>query len=790
MGAKLSVLRHGLARLPISEAAGYDNQDICAALGQGAEMSAAQHSVNTEFVRAMGPVAIELLGEPSEKTVHEYRFGTRGSLSVDLDKGVWHDHEANVGGGVIDLVMAQKRTGKAGAIAWLRERKHIEPPTGKAAFKIVQSYDYVDQDGVLLFQVCRMDPKDFRQRRPDPDQPGRWLWKMGDIDRVLYRLPELLAAISEGRTIYIAEGEKAVDALRGLGVTATCSPGGVNKWRREQGTTLHRADVVIVPDNDEPGRQHAETIATNLRSMHARAARVRILDLPNLPKKGDVADWIDAGGTAEQLAALTDEAPEATEIPKAASPINDNVQEDLDEHGNVIGLGGYSLTEDGIALAFTAAHEDLLRYDHTRGKWYHWTGKSWRLDETRLAFSWCRRICRQLAKRPGLSAKTLSTMAKAATSASVERFAMSDPALAVTSSLWDNDTFLLGTPDGTLDLRTGEMRAPVPEDYITRLTAVTPAPKATCPLWLKFLAEVTNNDEGLIRFLQQWCGYTLTGDTREHALLFAHGGGGNGKGVFLNTISRIVGDYARTAAMETFTASSIDKHPTDLAMLRGARLVTASETEEGRAWAESRIKQMTGGDPIAARFMRQDFFEYIPQFKLTIIGNHKPVLRNVDDAARRRFNMVPFLFKPEQVDRQLEAKLRAEFPAILRWMIDGCLDWQKNGLIRPEVVIAATAEYFSEQDTVHQGVEDCCNLGRGQFDTLATLFKSWSDYAIANGEKPGTAKWFSQTLGKMSCEAVKNTPGAHGKRGFRGISVKLVKASAPQDTEDRWDRQF
>ncbi len=318
---------------------------------------------------------------------------------------------------------------------------------------------------------------------------------------------------------------------------------------------------------------------------------------------------------------------------------------------------------------------------------------------------------------------------------------------------------------------------------------MAPAAQATCPLWLTFLAEVTGKDESLIRFLKQWCGYCLTGDTREHALLFAHGPGGNGKGVFLNTVSRIMGDYARTAAMETFTASATDKHPTDLAMLRGARLVTASETEEGRAWAESRIKQMTGGDPIAARFMRQDFFEYVPDFKLTIIGNHKPVLRNVDDAARRRFNMAPFLFKPQTVDRQLEMKLRVEWPGILRWMIEGCLDWQQNGLIRPPVVINATAEYFSEQDTVHQWVEDCCILGARQSDTLKTLFKSWSDYALANGEKPGSSKWFNQTLSRLGCEAVKSTPSFRGQRGFMGISVKLVKAPAPQDPDDRWEEQ-
>ncbi len=438
-------------------------------------------------------------------------------------------------------------------------------------------------------------------------------------------------------------------------------------------------------------------------------------------------------------------------------------------------LDGFDLTEDGIALAFTKRHQDDLRYDHDRGAWYQWTGKTWREDETKLAFSWSRRICRQLAKDAGVEGKMLATLAKASTAAAVERFAQADPVLAVTSKIWDRDLFLLGTPDGTVDLRTGEIRAPVPEDHITKMTAVAPSTMPECPKWLAFLEQVTANDAGLIRFLKQWCGYCLTGDISEHALLFAHGPGGNGKGVFLNTVTFILGDYARTAAMDTFVATASDKHPTDLAMLRGARLVCASETEEGRAWAESRIKQMTGGDMITARFMRQDFFEYKPQFKLTIIGNHKPVLKNVDDAARRRFNMAPFLYKPPVKDMQLEEKLRAEAPGILKWMIEGCLDWQKNGLVRPDVVTKATAEYFAEQDLVNQWAEDCCNRGPTQSDTLAVLFKSWSDYALANGEKPGTTKWFSQTLAKLGCEAVKNTPGNNGKRGFKGIGVKLIK---------------
>jgi putative DNA primase/helicase len=262
-------------------------------------------------------------------------------------------------------------------------------------------------------------------------------------------------------------------------------------------------------------------------------------------------------------------------------------------------------------------------------------------------------------------------------------------------------------------LHTGKLRPANPADRISKLVAVGPATRIDCPLWLAFLEESTGKDAELIGFLKRWCGYCLTGDIREHALVFVYGPGGNGKTTFLNTISGILHDYAKTAAMETFTAADFASHPTDLAMLCGARLVTAAETEEGRAWAETRIKQLTGGDPISARFMRCDFFTYQPSFKLMVIGNHEPALRNVDDAARRRFNVIPFIRKPAVVDKQLEDKLKPEWPGILRWMIEGCLEWKEKGLAAPETVLAATASYFDNQDLFSQWLEEKCDAEPG-----------------------------------------------------------------------------
>jgi putative DNA primase/helicase len=308
---------------------------------------------------------------------------------------------------------------------------------------------------------------------------------------------------------------------------------------------------------------------------------------------------------------------------------------------------------------------------------------------------------------------------------------------------------------------------------ITKQTGVAPE-DGEPGQWLTFLAQATAGDRALMRFLQQMAGYCLTGLTNEHALFFIYGPGGNGKSVFLNVLNFILGDYAATASMDTFTASKSDRHPTDLAMLNGARLVSASETEEGRAWAESRIKQLTGGDKISARFMRQDFFEFVPQFKLVIVGNHAPVLANVDEAAKRRFNIVPFTQKPERPDRQLEDKLRLEAGRILAWAIAGCKDWQENGLVRPEIVTSATADYFEDQDLFGQWLEERCDRAPGKWEMPTPLYNDWADFAKAAGDDPGTARAMSSKLKRAGFQARK-LPG--GIRTYQGIMLRGKGAS-------------
>ncbi len=439
-----------------------------------------------------------------------------------------------------------------------------------------------------------------------------------------------------------------------------------------------------------------------------------------------------------------------------------------DEDGRPSGF-----TDEGLALTFTDRHGTTLRYVAGWGRWMLWTGSVWKADGTLHVFDLSRALCRRASMECN-EAKMAASVASAKTVAAVERLAKADRQHAATVDQWDANAWLLNTPGGTVDLKTGKMRRHRPEDFLTKSTSVGPG--GACPMWLTFLQRITDGDSELQAYLQRMAGYCLTGSIREHALFFGYGTGANGKGVCINTLSGIMGEYAAIAQMETFTASQSDRHPTDLAMLRGARLVTAQETEEGRRWAESRIKAMTGGDPITARFMRQDFFTYAPCFKLLIAGNHRPALRGVDEAIRRRMNLVPFAVRipPEERDKDLPEKLVEEWPGILKWAIDGCLEWQRIGLAPPAAVTEATAEYLDAEDAPANWLTECCVQHPTLHSSSSMLFKSWRDWAETAGEFPGSQKGFVQ---KLVTKGFGQKRLGDGKAGFLGLGLKAETSS-------------
>jgi putative DNA primase/helicase len=298
----------------------------------------------------------------------------------------------------------------------------------------------------------------------------------------------------------------------------------------------------------------------------------------------------------------------------------------------------------------------------------------------------------------------------------------------------------------TIDLRTGMAYPNRREDYCTKIAAAKAG--GNCPLWHAFLKRVTDEDLQLQHYLQRVAGYCLTGSTREHVMFFLYGTGANGKGVFINTLRGIWNDYAAVAPMETLCETKADHHPTELAFLRGVRLVVAQETEQNHRWAESKIKTLTGGDPITARYMRQDFFTFTPQFKLMVAGNHKPSLRGVDEAIRRRLDLIPFTVTIPEKERDVDLfeKLKFEWGGILQWAVDGCVEWQRTGLNPPAAVIDATNNYLTAEDTVGKWIDECCVVDPSYKTRTSDLFTSWTRWADAAREYVGSQKRLSQAL--------------------------------------------
>lgn len=299
-----------------------------------------------------------------------------------------------------------------------------------------------------------------------------------------------------------------------------------------------------------------------------------------------------------------------------------------------------------------------------------------------------------------------------------------------------------------------------PLKFMTKVTAI--APGGECKMWMSFLDQVTMGDKELQKFLQRMAGYCLTGCTREHALFFFFGSGGNGKGVFLNTISKILGPYAGVASLDVLISQKTAQHSTDLAGLRGSRLVTAQEVDEEQSWAEAKLKAITGGDKISARKMRQDFFEFAPQFKLLLAGNHKPHFKTVDRAIKRRLHLIEFKFNvpAEQCDKTLDEKLWAEAPGILQWMIEGCLEWQRIELSPPACVLDATQDYFEDEDIFSQWISICCVTDPNENTASRPLYESWGRFAKSANVAVGDTRAFTDRMRARGFSPVRRNKGS------------------------------
>jgi len=428
-----------------------------------------------------------------------------------------------------------------------------------------------------------------------------------------------------------------------------------------------------------------------------------------------------------------------------------------------------------IADQFVLTQSRNWRYVDKTKRWFFWDGSRWMVSEKLGHMTAINKLVSDASIQ--LQKETLKSGSK---SHAVCQVAKAHQEIAAHPDDFDANQWLLGCKGETVNLRTGARTTPHPDDMITKSCLATPDDSG-CPNWLQFLSEVINGDADVISFLQRLCGYMLTGSTKEQKLFFFYGTGKNGKGTFLNTIQGIMGDYARTASAKIFLESNQGEHATGLAGLSGARLVVSSELPANKPWNEPVIKDMTSSDTLTARFMRGDFFDFKPTHKLFIQGNHQPTFRSVDEAITRRVVLVPFTMTipADKVDPDLEEKLKEEWNGILSWMIDGCLEWQTNGLQIPEAVSKASSEYMEAEDSVGMFLEECTtNEGEVSSAELFKQFHSWQkDSGVSN---TWTQKAMTQAIKERGYKQFRRT----SIRGFKGLSLKKLNYYPEKFTDE------
>lgn len=414
----------------------------------------------------------------------------------------------------------------------------------------------------------------------------------------------------------------------------------------------------------------------------------------------------------------------------------------------------FKRSDTGNGERFAQRMRDVVRFCVGEDRWYLWDGSRWRRDELNRVLVLTKEIVRDLYVEAATLAAAerdrheawAQTSQSAGRREAMLRIAAAEPGIAITPDDLDADPWLLGVRNGVVDLRTQTLRPSDPADLLTRRAEVDFDPSAECPLWLKHVGFVTNGDAALAAWLRRAIGYTLTGLTSEQQLFFLWGTGANGKSTLLDVLLMMLGSYGIVGDENLLTSTS--GHPTQLADLRGARLIVCDETDREKKLAEQRIKMMTGKQ-IKARFMRQDFFTYTPRFKLWISGNHKPEIRGGDDGIWRRLKLVPFTAKltPDTKVLGYEEILRQELSGILNWALTGLADWVKLGQLGgAEAVDAATLEYRDEEDPTGQWLDDCCVREPEASVEFASLFESWSWWAHKRGFEVGNTTRFGRDL--------------------------------------------
>ena len=632
---------------------------------------------------------------------------------------------------------------------------------------------YTGPDGVVWFYTARANIPGKTRSNGKPQKTfttiswcelaQHWVFKAwGDV-RPLFGLQQVVD--SYDCPVVVVEGEKCARRVRdvmGDAVAVVTWANGGKSWQKADWSPVARRNVMLWPDADNDKKVGAQTmldIEAHLWSLGCATYMHQAV--------GKSGGWDAADATDDEIRAAIASAefarPMVAEEP-AGAPTE-------------------GMSEDDMARRFEEHVNGLLLYEPRRKQWWLFREGVWCEDEGGAALATARTLVRDITETAKDSDR--ERYRRLQYLQHIVTLAGTNEMLQVRPTEFDADLMVAGLPRGmAVDLRTGEVRQATQADRLTKTLGAVPSTK-TPARWLRFLDEATGSDPDYIGYLQRLVGYCLTGSVEEHALFFIYGGGGNGKSVFLSVLAALLKSYHADSPADTFAARAQEKHSEELARLQGARLVTSSETEADRHWAEARIKLVTGEDPITARRMRENSVTYMPQFKLIVAGNNKPKLRVVEQAMRRRFHILPFTRTPDKPDRKLTSTLiRDELPGILQWAIEGCLAWQRVGLDRCGIVARETAEYLHGQDLLAQWMEECCVAGPGNSAPSSALFASWEKWCVEQGERPGSNKALTEQLLKLGMSRVRSATGMQIKGVRIATQADLAMMAAKEPGED------
>ena len=440
------------------------------------------------------------------------------------------------------------------------------------------------------------------------------------------------------------------------------------------------------------------------------------------------------------------------------------------------------LTDLGNARRFVRAHRGDVKSSGGKRGWWLWDGTRWAKDENGEVVRFAKQTVRSLSEdAERLEGDERDQMVKhAMKSQDVSRImaiitlAASEPEMAVDRDAFDARPWLFNVENGTLDLRTKKLHPHRREDFLTKLSPIEYDPQAKAPRWEQFVQEVMNGDAQLVDFVQRAVGYSMTGDTREHCLFFLYGQGRNGKSTFLEVLRALFGDFAQQSDFNTFLARKGEGPRNDIARMRGARFVTAAETDGERGFDSAVLRMLTGGDTIVARRLFEEFNEFIPQHKIWLAANNKPIVKEHSEGFWRRIRIIPFTvrFANKGQDKKLRKKLERELPGILNWCLEGVTKWKTSGLTIPKAVQESTDEYREDNDPVGEWIAQRVTRESTNWMSTSDLHKNYSEWWIeTRGDKAfaGTLAWFSRQLAaRPEIKPCK----VHNVRGWRGYAIR------------------